>query len=44
VQVVSRLSLRKPVYRPGEYQPLRELFAQVVAKHAELVVLKRMKN
>ncbi len=41
VQATSRLSLKKPVYFAEEYPALRELFAQVVAKHAEQVVLKR---
>jgi transglutaminase-like putative cysteine protease len=40
-QVVSRLSLRRPVYSAEEYSALRELFSMIVAKHAEQVVLKR---
>jgi hypothetical protein len=41
IQVMSRLTLRKTVYLADEYGALRELFALVVAKHAERVVLKR---
>jgi Domain of Unknown Function with PDB structure (DUF3857) len=41
LQVVSRLSLKKPIYFAEEYPALRELFVQVVAKHAEQVVLKK---
>ncbi|KAB7733093.1 DUF3857 domain-containing protein [Rudanella paleaurantiibacter] len=41
LQVVSRLSLRKPIYFAEEYGALRELFALIVTKHAERVVLKR---
>lgn len=41
LQVMSRLTLRKTVYFAEEYAALRELFALVVAKHAERVVLKR---
>ncbi|WP_019987385.1 transglutaminase domain-containing protein [Rudanella lutea] len=41
LQVVSRVSLRKPIYNAEEYGALRELFALIVTKHAERVVLKR---
>lgn len=41
LQVVSRISLRKTTYTADEYPALRELFSQIVAKHAEQVVLKR---
>lgn len=41
LQVISRLTLRKPVYFAEEYATLRELFALVVAKHAERIVIKR---
>ena len=41
LQVVSRISLRKAMYFADEYPFLRELFSQIVAKHAEQVVLKR---
>lgn len=41
LRVLSRISLRKTVYFADEYPALRELFSQIVAKHAEQVVLKR---
>lgn len=41
LNVISRLTLRKTLYFADEYPILRELFALVVAKHAERVVLKR---
>jgi transglutaminase-like putative cysteine protease len=41
LQVISRISLRKTMYFADEYFSLRELFSQIVAKHAEQVVLKR---
>lgn len=41
LQVISRLTLRKSVYFAEEYANMRELFALIVAKHAERVVLKR---
>ncbi|RIV26950.1 DUF3857 domain-containing protein [Fibrisoma montanum] len=42
LQLVSRVSLRKPLYFAEEYPYLRELFSQIVVKHAEQVVLKRV--
>ena len=41
LRVNSRITLRKPMYMPSDYPALRELFIQIVAKHAEQVVLKR---
>ncbi|GAB4055761.1 hypothetical protein GCM10028810_69170 [Spirosoma litoris] len=41
LQVISRIQLRRSVYLAEEYETLRELFSQIVAKHAEQVVLKR---
>ena len=41
VKVVSRVSVRKPVYYAGEYPALREFYDKILAKHAELLVLKR---
>ncbi|MBD2699391.1 DUF3857 domain-containing protein [Spirosoma sp. BT702] len=41
LQVISRILLRRPLYYAEEYGALRELFTQVVAKHAEQIVLKR---
>lgn len=40
LQVNSRILLRKAVYTADDYQSIRELFARIVAKHAEPVVLK----
>jgi len=39
--VNSRLSLRQPQYSVGDYAALREFFAQLVAKQAEQVVLRK---
>ncbi len=41
VDVMSRFVLRKASYSPEEYPDLRALYEQVLAKHAELVTLKR---
>ncbi|MFD2573875.1 transglutaminase domain-containing protein [Spirosoma soli] len=41
LQVVSRILLRKTQYFAEEYSALQEFFSQIVAKHAEQVVLKR---
>ncbi|WP_461081031.1 transglutaminase domain-containing protein [Spirosoma flavus] len=41
LQIISRILLRRPLYYAEEYGALRELFTQVVAKHAEQIVLKR---
>ncbi|GAB3499271.1 hypothetical protein GCM10027341_22240 [Spirosoma knui] len=41
VQIISRVSLRKTMYFADEYPALREFFNQIIAKHAEQVVLKR---
>jgi transglutaminase-like putative cysteine protease len=42
IQVSSKLSLKKTVYYAEEYAALREFFAQIVSKHAEQIVLKKM--
>ncbi|QHT69767.1 DUF3857 and transglutaminase domain-containing protein [Rhodocytophaga rosea] len=42
VQVTSRISLKKPVYYAEEYSYLKEFFNQVITKHAEQVVLKKL--
>jgi hypothetical protein len=44
VQLMSRLTLDKPVYNPEEYQALRELYRQVLAKQAEALVIKKAGN
>jgi hypothetical protein len=41
LQVASRLSFNKAVFSPEEYGALREFYNQVIAKHAEQVVLKK---
>ncbi len=41
LKVVSRISLRKPVYYAEEYPLLREFYEKILAKHAEQVVMKR---
>ena len=41
VQLASRLTLDKPVYTAQEYQALRELYRQMLAKQAEALVLKK---
>jgi hypothetical protein len=40
VTILSRILLRKTVFYAADYPFLRELFNQIVAKHAEQVVLK----
>jgi len=41
VQLISRLTLDKPVYSPEEYHALRELYRQMLAKQAEALVVKK---
>ncbi len=41
VKVVSRMSIRKPVYFAEEYPYLREFYDKILAKHAEQIVMKR---
>ena len=41
VQIVSRLSLAKPVYGAEEYPALREFYRLALAKQAEALVLKK---
>ncbi len=41
VQVLSRLTLDKPVYSAHEYHALRELYRQMLAKQAEALVIKK---
>jgi hypothetical protein len=44
VQISSRISLKKPVYYAAEYPFLKEFFNQIVAKHAEQIVIKKAKS
>ncbi len=41
VQLISRLTLDKAVYSPDEYQALRELYRQLLAKQAEALVVRK---
>ena len=41
VQVVSKITIRKPVFYAEEYAALREFYNQIVSKHAEQIVLKK---
>lgn len=41
VQLISRLTFDKPVYAAGEYDSLRELYRQVLAKQTEALVIKK---
>ncbi|MGI4864555.1 MAG: DUF3857 domain-containing protein [Janthinobacterium lividum] len=41
VQIMSRLTLDKPVYTAQEYGALRELYRQMLAKQAEALVVKK---
>ena len=43
IQITSRITLKKPVYYSEEYPFLKEFFNQVVAKHAEQIVIKKSK-
>ncbi|MGI4742354.1 MAG: DUF3857 domain-containing protein [Janthinobacterium lividum] len=42
VQLVSRLTLDKPIYGAEEYASLREFYRQALAKQAEALVLKKL--
>ncbi|HTX88363.1 MAG TPA: hypothetical protein VMC08_05185, partial [Bacteroidales bacterium] len=42
VTVSSTVQINKPVYYATEYEMLREFFVQVIAKHAQQIVLKKM--
>lgn len=42
VQLVSRLTLDKPVYGAEEYAALREFYRLALAKQAEALVIKKM--
>ncbi|WP_205500649.1 DUF3857 domain-containing protein [Rufibacter psychrotolerans] len=41
IQVMSKVSLTKAVFYAEEYEFLRQFYTQVVAKHAEQIVLKK---
>ena len=42
VQVMSKVSINKPVFYAPEYGNLKELYNQIIAKHAEQIVLKKL--
>lgn len=41
VTVTYRLKIDKPIFSPEEYEYLKSLYAAIIAKHAEPIVLKR---
>jgi hypothetical protein len=41
IQVMSKMSINKPVFYAEEYEFLKEFYTQMVAKHAEQIVLKK---
>jgi hypothetical protein len=42
IQITSRISIRKSLYLPDEYHHLKEFYHQIVSKHAEQIVLKKV--
>lgn len=42
VQVMSKVSINKPIFYAPEYGNLKELYNQIIAKHAEQIVLKKV--
>ncbi len=42
IQVMHKFLIRKPVFYAEEYLQLRELYTQMVSKHAEQIVLKKI--
>ncbi len=42
VQVLSKVSINKPVFYAPEYASLKQLYDNIVAKHAEQIVLKKV--
>jgi Domain of Unknown Function with PDB structure (DUF3857) len=43
VKITSKLSIKKPVFMASEYADLKKTFDDIVAKHAEQIVLKKAK-
>ena len=39
---MSKISILKPIYYAPEYPYLKEFYSQIVAKHAEQIVLKKV--
>jgi hypothetical protein len=42
VQISSALTVTRPGFDPNEYDALRSIYGQLVAKHAEPLVLKKV--
>ncbi len=42
VQISSALTISRPGFEPAEYEALRSIYAQLVTKHAEPLVLKKI--
>ncbi|QCR24442.1 DUF3857 domain-containing protein [Pontibacter sp. SGAir0037] len=42
IQILSKISISKPVFYAPEYASLKEFYNQIVAKHAEQIVLKKI--
>lgn len=42
VQIMSKVSVLKPIYYAPDYPYLKEFYNQIVAKHAEQIVLKKV--
>jgi hypothetical protein len=43
VKITSKITIKKPVFSADEYADLKKTFDQIVAKHAEQIVLKKTK-
>ena len=41
LKITSKITLKKAIYSPEEYQSLREFYSRIVSKHAEQIVLKK---
>jgi uncharacterized protein YfkK (UPF0435 family) len=41
IQLVSKFILTRPVFEAKEYKELRDMYAQIVAKQEEQIVLKK---
>jgi Domain of Unknown Function with PDB structure (DUF3857) len=41
LKITSKITLKKAIYSPEEYQSLREFYNRIVSKHAEQVVLRK---
>ncbi|MFD2248310.1 DUF3857 domain-containing protein [Pontibacter ruber] len=44
IQIMSKVNVSKPVFYAPEYESLKEFYNQIVAKHAEQIVLKKVAN